>query len=243
MLTPIGTRGRPGRQVGAGPLDGQPCSTTGPRPRTNSRADRGTRRPGGFARDRRVGRQHRPSALTVLARNLKPALALVGQHPRPSRGSTRPRTSTSNATSSSTRSAKGPDSPRWLAQRAQQAHPLRPGPPVRQPVAGVRGDASGPSPSTTSAPSRGDYAAEPIAKLIVVGDVEPEALLVEMLEARPSAPGRPPAPRPSPVPPITSPRPRPGVIYLVPISRARSRASINVARTVGRPEGPAVLRH
>ena len=160
--------------------------------------------------------------LTVLARNLKPALALMGQI------LTAPRFDLKDFDLERTLQLdeirKGPDSPRWIAQRAQQALLFGRDHPYGNPSQGFDETVRGIALDDVRA-FQGRLAANR-TKLIVVGDVEPEAL-VKMLEETLGG-WKTTGPEVKPRPPIT-PKAEPGVIYLVDKPGA-VQSIINVAR-------------
>lgn len=160
--------------------------------------------------------------LTVLARNLRPALALVGQVLTAPRFDPKDFDLERNLQLDEIR--KGPDSPRWIAQRAQQALLFGQDHPYGNPSQGFE--------ETVKAITLDDVRqfqgrlAANRTKLIVVGDVEPEAL-VKMLEETLGA-WKATGPEVKPRPPIV-PKAEPGVIYLVDKPGA-VQSIINVAR-------------
>ncbi len=116
-------------------------------------------------------------ALTVLARNLKPALALMGEVLTAPRFDPKDFDLERGLQLDDIR--KGPDSPRWLAQRALQAILFGPEHPYGNPAQGFESTVAGITLDDIRNFHKG-YAANR-AKLVVVGDVEP-AILVTLLE-------------------------------------------------------------
>ena len=160
--------------------------------------------------------------LTVLSRNLKPALDLLGQVLTAPRFDPKDFDLERNLQLDEIR--KGPDSPRWLAQRAQQALLFGQDHPYGNPSQGFEETLKGITLDDIRA-FQGKLAANR-TKLIVVGDVEPEAL-IKMLEA--SLGGwKTTGPEVNPRPAI-KPVAEPGVIYLVDKPGA-VQSIINVAR-------------
>ncbi len=147
-------------------------------------------------------------ALTVLARNLKPTLGLIGQVLTAPRFD--PKDFDLERGLQLDEIRKGPDNPRWLAQRAQQALLFGQDHPYGNPSQGFEETVK----AITLDDIRGFQAklAANRSKLIVVGDVEPKAL-IEMLEATIGG-WKTKGPETQPRPPV-QPKAEPGVIYLV----------------------------
>ena len=160
--------------------------------------------------------------LTVLARNLKPALALMGQVLTAPRFDPKDFDLERNLQLDEIR--KGPDSPRWIAQRAQQALLFGPDHPYGNPSQGY--DETVKSITLDDVRAFQGRLAANRTKLIVVGDVEPDAL-VKMLEETLGG-WKTTGPEVKPRPPIVPPA-EPGVIYLVDKPGA-VQSIINVAR-------------
>ena len=147
-------------------------------------------------------------SLSVLSRNLTPALGLVGEL------LTAPRLDPVDFDRERKLQLEeliqGPDSPPWIAQRAFRAVLFGPGHPYSLPGIGYE--------STVKAITLDDvrafqarFAADR-SRLIVVGDVDPDAL-VATLESTLGG-WKTTGPEPSPRPPVEA-RPAPGVAYLV----------------------------
>ncbi len=160
--------------------------------------------------------------LTVLARNFKPALALVGQVLTAPRFD--PKDFDLERGLQLDEIRKGPDSPAWIARRAQQALLYGQDHPYGNPAQGSEESVKGITLDDVRA-FQGRYAANR-AKLIVVGDIEPEPLKA-MLEASLAA-WKTTGPEVKPRPAV-APKAEPGVIYLADKPGA-VQSIINVAR-------------
>ena len=147
-------------------------------------------------------------ALTVLSRNLKPALGIIGQVLTAPRFD--PKDFDLERGLQLDEIRKGPDSPQWLAQRAQQALLFGQDHPYGNPSQGFEATLKAISIDDVRG-FQGKLAANR-SKLIVVGDVEPVAL-IKMLEETLGG-WKTTGPETRPRPPIV-PKAEPGVIYLV----------------------------
>ncbi len=145
--------------------------------------------------------------LTVLARNFKAAMALVGQVLTAPRFD--PKDFDLERGLQLDEIRKGPDSPAWIARRAQQALLYGQDHPYGNPAQGFEATVKGITLDDIRA-FQGRYAANR-AKMIVVGDIEPEPL-VAILEASLAA-WKTTGPEVKPRP-VVAPKAEPGVIYL-----------------------------
>ena len=220
MLTPIGTGDDPAGKSGLARLTAT-LLDNGTKAKTNSELTEELDALGASL-GTAASADNTTLALTVLARNLKPALALVGQVLTEPRFD--PKDFDLERDLQLDEIRKGPDSPRWLAQRAQQALLFGQDHPYGNPSQGFEETVRAITLDDIRA-FQGRLAANR-SKLIVVGDVEPKAL-VEMLEATLGA-WKTTGPEVKPRPPIT-PKAEPGVIYLVDKPGA-VQSIINVAR-------------
>jgi len=148
-------------------------------------------------------------SFSVLARNLGPSLKVLG------RMFTEPRLDPADfARERDLHLAdllQGPDSVNWIAQRAFRALLYGPGHPYGKPADGSVATVKAITLDDVKAFHAGRFAADR-AKLLFVGDVEPDALVASLEAAlgRWTTKADAPAPRPAP-----TTRPEPGVIYLV----------------------------
>jgi len=162
-------------------------------------------------------------SLSVLSRNLAPALGLVGEVLTSPRFDPvdfgRERKLQLDAL------GQGPDSPGWIAQRAFRAVLFGAGHPYANPGIGFDATVKG----LTLDDVRGFHArfAADRSHLIVVGDVDPEAL-VATLESTLGA-WKTTGPEPAPRPPVGA-KPAPGVVYL-----ADKPGAVQSVIAVGRP--------
>ena len=161
-------------------------------------------------------------ALTVLARNFKGALGLVGQVLTAPRFD--PKDFDLERGLQLDEIRKGPDSPSWIARRAQQALLYGQDHPYGNPAQGFE--------ETVKAITlddvrdfQGRFAANR-AKLIVVGDIEPRALVALLEESLSGWKTTGPETKPRPV---VAPKAEPGVIYLAD-KPGSVQSIINVAR-------------